>query len=97
MGGLSNPLLGTGAAAQEQYENKVLRPLLGGEHIHQGRYKHLPMQFVAALSQQHGLQLSRNAWVVQDHTVFEQRPALRSGMLLPCAHDRLAAKQAPAR
>ena len=72
----------TGGGAQAEYENKVLRPLLGGEHIHQGVYVQLPLGFAAILAQRYGLQLSQDAWIVRDHTLFQQRPALGSGVLL---------------
>ena len=70
-----DPPICTGGAAQEKYENKVLRPLLGGEHIHQGKYVRLPLGFAAVLARHYGLQLSQDAWIVQDHTVFHEGPA----------------------
>ena len=70
----------TGGAAQKQYENKVLRPLLGGEHIHQGHYVRLPAEFAATLARMSGLQLTQDAWIAPDHTVFCPGPPQDPGI-----------------
>lgn len=70
----------TGGAAQDQYENKVLRPLLGAECFHRGEYVRLPVDFAATLARTYGLQLSQDAWIAPDHTVFCPQPSQEPGI-----------------
>ncbi|CAK0784741.1 hypothetical protein CVIRNUC_007945 [Coccomyxa viridis] len=58
------------AIVQQQYEDRVLKPLLGSDFIYQDRHIQLTPEYAAALSQLHQLQLARQAWLEHDHTVF---------------------------
>ncbi|CAL5223185.1 g5659 [Coccomyxa viridis] len=89
---------GSGGAAQDQYENKVLRPLLGAECFHRGEYVRLPVDFAATLARTYGLQLSQDAWIAPDHTVFCPQPSQEPGprsRTLSCAMPTICLELKP--
>ena len=73
------------ANVQQQYEDRILKPLLGSDFIHQGCHIQLTPEFAAALSQLHQLQFARQAWLEHDHTVFpgpaHATPGVSTGIL----------------
>ena len=77
------------AIVQQQYEDRVLKPLLGSDSIYQGRHIQLTPEYAAALSQLHQLQLAQQAWLEHDHTVFPDpvnaTPGASTGILQACA------------
>ena len=77
------------AIVQQQYEDRILKPLLGSDFIHQGCHIQLTPEFAAALSQLYQLQLARQAWLEHDHTVFPDplhtTPGANTGTLQACA------------